>query len=419
MTTGLLASVRRFSVRDRRILTLMALSQFVLSYSGGLISHTLPFARKALVITEGEMALLLAITRAVSLVAIAFAVYGDRQGRRGPFLIAFLIVPISNLATAVFPGVVLFGASQSLARIGIVAASALAVVLLAEELTPGLRSFGIGIWALAGALGNGTSLWLLPFAERGTEGWRFLFALSALGVFVFPLLYRYLKESQAFTHPEYHVPLSAVVREGHGQYLWTLGAMALLLTAFTTVAISFGLERLIDDLGWSASPARLLVIVSSGAGTLGLLIGGRTADAIGRRPTEFFALLTGLAGGLIFYFTDTGPLLALGLFAGTLGATSLTPALAAHRSELFPTRLRATAGAWITNAAIIGSIIGFGAGAVLIDRVGLPSTVALLGIGVAIAALLVLPLPETKGRDLTKPFTFDAHPGQTQRPPLP
>ena len=414
--TGILAPLSRFTLRDRRILTLMALAQFVLSYSGGLISHTLPFARSALVLTEGEMSFVLAITRAISLVAIGFALYGDRHGRRGPFLAAFFIVPLANLATAVFPGVILFTALQAVTRIGIVAASALAVVLLSEELTPSLRGYGIGIWALAGAMGNGTSLWLLPLADRGEEGWRFLFALSAIGLFVFPLLYRFLRESQAFTHPEYHVPLSAVVREGHGQYLWTLGAMALLLTAFTTVAISFGLERLIEDLEWTSGSARLLVIFASGAGTIGLLVGGRMADISGRRPTEIFALLTGLAGGLLFYFTDTGPMLGLGLFLGTLGATAITPALAAHRSELFPTRLRATAGAWISNAAIIGSIIGFGAGALFIDRIGLPQTVALLGIGVVAAVLLVLPLPETKGRDLTKPFTARAHPGDGQTP---
>ncbi len=413
---SLLAPAGRFTVRDRRILFLMALSQFVLSYSGGLISHTLPFARRALVITEGEMSLIFAITRVVSLGAIAFAVYGDRNGRRGPFLMAFLMAPLANLATAVLPGVILFSALQSVARVAIVAASALAVVLLAEELTPGLRSFGIGIWALAGALGNGTSLWLLPLAERGLNGWRFLFALSAVGVFVFPLLVRFLNESRAFSHPEYHVPLSAVLREGHGQYLWTLGAMAFFLAAFSAPALDFGLERLIDDLEWSTASARTLVIFASGAGTVGLLLGGRVADAIGRRPTEIVALLLGLAGGLVFYFSDTGPFLAVGLFLGTLGATSLTPAFAAHRAELFPTRLRATAGAWVTNAAIVGSIAGFGLGALLIDRIGLASTIALLGIGVIIAAFLVLPLPETRGRDLTRPFTSSAHPGRRPSP---
>ena len=87
------------------------------------------------------------------------------------------------------------------------------------------------------------------------------------------------------------------------------------------------------------------------------------------------------------------------------------------RAELFPTRLRATAGAWVTNAAIAGSIVGFGIGALLIDRIGLPSTIALLSIGVLVAAVLALPLPETKGRDLTRFAAATSHPGQRRDPP--
>jgi MFS family permease len=80
----------------------------------------------------------------------------------------------------------------------------------------------------------------------------------------------------------------------------------------------------------------------------------------------------------------------------------LVPAFAAHRSELFPTRVRATAAGWITNAAILGSIAGFAIGAVVVDRIGLPRTISLLAAGLLIAALLVTRLPETRGLDLVR-----------------
>ena len=80
----------------------------------------------------------------------------------------------------------------------------------------------------------------------------------------------------------------------------------------------------------------------------------------------------------------------------------LTPSFGAQRSELFPTRVRATANAWITNAAILGSIFGFGVGAVLIDRIGLSLTVATLGAGLIVAVVLILRLPETRGMDLVR-----------------
>ncbi|HZJ48297.1 MAG TPA: MFS transporter, partial [Acidimicrobiia bacterium] len=145
-----------------------------------------------------------------------------------------------------------------------------------------------------------------------------------------------------------------------------------------------------------------LLIAASGLGAFGLLIGGRMADQTGRRPTAAIALALGLAGGLGFYFLDSGWFLALAIFIATLGATMLTPALGALRAELFPTRVRATSAGWVTNAAILGSIGGFLLGSVLIDRIGLPLTVASLSVGLVFAILLVLRLPETKGMDLVR-----------------
>ena len=52
--------------------------------------------------------------------------------------------------------------------------------------------------------------------------------------------------------------------------------------------------------------------------------------------------------------------------------------------------MRATANAWVTNSAIIGSIFGFTTGAILIDRIGLPLTVTTLGAGLIFSVVLSL-----------------------------
>jgi MFS family permease len=148
--------------------------------------------------------------------------------------------------------------------------------------------------------------------------------------------------------------------------------------------------------------ARFLLIVFSGAGTIGLLAGGRLADVFGRRPTTISALLIGLVGGVGFYAFDNGWILAATIFLATFGATMITPSLGAHRAELFPTRVRATAGGWVTNTAILGSIFGFVVGGILIDRIGLSVTILILGAGLLISVMLVLTLPETRGMDLVR-----------------
>ena len=143
---------------------------------------------------------------------------------------------------------------------------------------------------------------------------------------------------------------------GLGKHFWPLAGVSFFVAAFSSPAFDFVLERLINDLEWDTGAARFLLILFSGAGTIGLLIGGWLADKIGRRPTSAIAIAIGLVGGTAFYTLDSGWFLAISIFLSTVGATMLTPSLAAQRTELFPTRLRATAGGWITNIAIIGSI---------------------------------------------------------------
>jgi MFS family permease len=189
---------------------------------------------------------------------------------------------------------------------------------------------------------------------------------------------------------------------GLNRHFWPLAGISFFVAAFSAPAFDFVLERLINDLGWETGAARFLLIVFSGVGTIGLLAGGRMADLFGRRPTSIAALIVGLVGGLAFYLFDNGWILAAAIFLATFGATMLTPSLGAQRAELFPTRVRATSGAWITNTAILGSIFGFVVGGISIDRIGLSATIAILGAGLIAAVLLEFTLPETKGMDLVR-----------------
>lgn len=391
-----------FSMGDRRILFLTSIIGFVAGYAGSQMPHTLPFARTALDLTEGQMSAVFAAVRAASLLGVLFAMSADTRGRKRPILVAYLLMLIAGLGTALIPSVPAYVISQGVVRIAIVAIAALALVLIAEELQPGIRAFGIGIFGLAGSLGVGTGLLLLPIAESNDNAWRVLFGLAALGLLFVPLLARYLPESRAFT-PAPRIPFTKALGMGLSRHFWPLAGISFFIAAFSSPAFDFVLERLINDLRWETGAARFLLIVFSGIGAIGLLVGGRAADRYGRRPTTVAALVIGLAGGIGFYTLDSGWFLAASIFLATLGATMLTPSFGAHRSELFPTRVRATANAWITNAAIVGSIAGFATGAILIDRIGLGTTVATLGAGLLISMVLVLRLPETRGMELARP----------------
>ena len=64
------------------------------------------------------------------------------------------------------------------------------------------------------------------------------------------------------------------------------------------------MERLVDDLAWETAPARFLLMVFSGLGTVGVIIGGRMADLIGRKRTTITAMVLGIIGGVAFYTQD-------------------------------------------------------------------------------------------------------------------
>ena len=394
--------ISEFTIRDRRILTLMLFVALIAGYAGSQLSHTLPFARKALDLTEGGMNWVFAATRVASFVGLLFMVYADRRGRRVPFLVAFAMLPVGNLLTAISPDPLTFTASQSLTRVSVIAVAGLAIVILAEELSPRIRALGIGLYALAGASGSGLGLALLPIADRSDDAYRLLFAFTGIGLIGAPVLFRFLSESRAFVEYERKVTFRSALKAGLGRHFWPLAAIAFFVAMFSSPATAFVMERLVDDLQWDTAPARFLLMVFSGLGTAGVLIGGRMADQIGRKRTTITAMLIGAVGGVAFYTQDSGWVLAPAVFLATMGLGMLTPAIAAHRSELFPTRVRATAAGWITNTAIGGSITGFVIGALIVDDVGLPQTISVLAGGLLIAMLLVTRLPETRGMDLVR-----------------
>lgn len=389
-----------FTVRDRRVLFLMSLVAFFVGLAAGPLSHTVPQTRATFDLTVGDFNVVFLITRVASLFGVGFAVWADRAGRRPPFLIAFSLVPIGNLVTAVVPGLVAFVVGQALTRVGVIGVAALTIVILAEELSRDSRGLGLGIYAVAGSMGTGLALMLLPLADRSDESWRILFALAVPGLLLLPLLNRFLRETRAYLARTEDVALLRRLRDdGLALYFVVMAVVALLVSAFASPAFDFVLERL-DTLGWDTGAARFLLIVFSGLGTVGLIVGGRMSDSVGRRTTTVIALLIGGAGGVGFYTLESGWQLAPAIFLATLGASMLTPSLAAHRAELFPTDVRARAAGWITNIAIVGAIVGFGIGAWITDTVGLPRTISFLALGLLVSALLILTLPETRGIDL-------------------
>ncbi|MCB2222912.1 MAG: MFS transporter [Actinobacteria bacterium] len=402
---GLLRHLRPPVPMERRelgILALFAVITFTQGWSGTVLTHALPFLRDAFGLSDGAVFGLLSVVRAVALVGLLLAWWGDHRGRRVPLVVGLVVLLVGNLASAFAPSYAAVLWFQAAARIGGTALGALVIVVLAEELRPEVRSYGLALAAMFVAVGTGFGLLLRTLVEGSPDDWRLLFGLSSAPLLAVPLVLRRLQESRAYRPRDVRPPLADVFRAGLARWFWPMALLSMAVSAFTGPAANLALVRVENELGWSAAAGSLMLALTSAPGViLGLLLGGRLADVLGRRPTEVVAAFVGVGGGLVFYFTTVPWVMSLGIFVSMVGSFAFGPAFGAHRTELFPTRIRATAGAWMVNASILGALAGFAAGAFVVDRWGISLTIAALGGLLLAATSLLLLVPETRGADLT------------------
>jgi len=364
--------------------------------------NTLPLVRLTFGLTESDMARLFAIARFGALIAVVYAAMGDRGGRKRPFLAAYVTFFVATAATAFSTTGGLYAALQFFARFGGAAVGILATVMLAEQMRQNNRAWAISLYAAAVSFGSGVGLIMLPLARTGEDRWRWLFALSIGGLILYPLLSSKLRESNAFQLQDRPASVFEPMIGGLGGSFWLLGLYSLSVSAFSTVAVTFALERLVNDLGYSTTQAVWIMLVGGTFGGIGFFVGGRMADTVGRKVTINIALVLGLIGGLGFYWLTSPRMIIPAIILSALGSSAAVPASAAQRAETFPTQIRATAVQWLHSIAVLGSMIGLFIGSVTIDSWGLPRTVATLGIGIVIAVTVQIIIPETLGTQISQ-----------------
>ncbi len=396
----LFGPVSGYRRQDRRLLGLMYLVGLFQGYAQTQAVNTLPFVRIAFGLSGAEMSRLFAIARIGALVAVVYAVLGDRWGRRGPFLLSYLMLLLATGATAFAVAPSLYAALQILARMGSAAMAMLATVLLAEQVRWDNRAWAISFYATAVALGSGAGLLALPLAQMNENGWRLLFGASVLGLPCYFLLSMRLGESQIFRYTERHTLFIYPLIGRYAGRFWLAALYGLSISAFSAVAVTFAFERLVNELGLASAEAARIMLIGGTAGGAGYFLGARMADALGRKPTIIAALLTGLAGGVGFYWWTSPNLLLVFTALSAFGSSAAIPVSAAQRTELFPTEIRATANQWLHSVAVLGSILGLSIAAYTIDLWNLSLTVTALGSGVVLAVILQTLIPETLGNEM-------------------
>jgi putative MFS transporter len=391
----------RFTPFDRRVVFIVWLGGVIQGFAQSQASASLPFTREGLGLTEGEMSLLLGIARLAAFAALPLGWIGDHRGRRRPYLIALTLVVVGGSVAGLVVEAWQFGLLHSVLRTGTAATSALAVVILAETVTPAIRAYAISFYGAAVSFGSGLALMVLPLADDGGESWRIPYLLTGIGFLLLPFLVRKVPESTVYRHDPEGGHWRELTAGVWARRFWTVLAINFLSSAYGAVGAAFSTERLISDVGLSTGSAVLVLLVGGTAGAIGFFVGGHLADAWGRRRTSIASLLLTVAGGVTLYSSTVVWLVTLAALVSAFGTFAFVPAGGSHRAELFPTRLRSSANTAATNVALAGSAVGLISGIWTIESLGLSNTIYLLGVGMVVAILLTARLDETRGQDLT------------------
>ncbi len=353
-------------------------------------------------------------------VAFFVVLSADRVGRRPILMWSILGYTVCTTLTAASWDLWSFAAFQFGAQVFIGAEFGVAVTLLAEEVPAARRGRFLSWLLLVSPLGAVLAGLLVAVGFlHNPIGWRAFFLLATVPLLVVSVARRKLRESEAFLRartargPMTKLRLRQVVE---GSVAVFRGAARLRVSAVGAIAFLQGLASAAAVGWWTyyAEHERHFGTGTAGAffagaalvSVLGYLSCGRMMDRVGRRPTAVVYVI-GAVGCAVVTFQVTDRWVMLPFLVGTaFFGIGIAPVLSAFATELFPTRIRAQASAWIRNGfGNTGSVLGpalvgiLGASTAPLHTVGTAVTV-LVGFFLLAVPVVVWVIPETRGARL-------------------
>ncbi|MFI6563531.1 MFS transporter [Streptomyces sp. NPDC050534] len=375
---------------------------------------TLPLTMVALAayfgLDSGQTGLLTTVTLVVSAVGGAVAgVVADRFGRVRALMITVITYAVFTVACGFAPNYETLLVFRALQGLGFGGEWAVGAILVAEYASARHRGRTLGAvqssWAVGWALA--VVVYTVVFSFAGDDlAWRIMFWTGALPALLVIWMRRRVHDA----------PEAAAVREKSaqkGSFTAIFKPGLLRITIFAGL-LSTGVQGgyytlatwvptyLKSDRGLSVvGTGGYLTFLISGA-FLGYLTGGYLTDRLGRkRNIWLFALLSAVC--ILAYANipqgANSLLLVLGFPLGFC-MSAIFSGFGSYLSELYPTAVRGTGQGFTYNTgravgAVFPTTVGF-----LADSWGVGGALVFGAIGYGVAALALLGLPETRGKEL-------------------
>ncbi|MET8247909.1 MFS transporter [Streptomyces sp. NPDC005202] len=365
---------------------------------------------------SGQTGLFTTVTLVVSAIGGAVAgVVADRVGRVRALMITVITYAVFTVACGFAPNYETLLACRALQGLGFGGEWAVGAILVAEYASAKHRGRTLGAiqssWAVGWALA--VIVYTVVFSFVGDDlAWRVMFWTGALPALLVVWVRRRVHDAPEATAVREKSAekglFAAIFKPG------TAGAPGLLRTTVFAGLLSTGVQGgyytlatwvptyLKTERGLSVvGTGSYLAFLISGA-FIGYLTGGYLTDRLGRRRNIWlFALLSAICI-LAYANIPSGAntlLLVLGFPLGFC-MSAIFSGFGSYLSELYPTAVRGTGQGFTYNTgravgAVFPTLVGF-----LADSWGVGGALVFGAIGYGLAALALLGLPETRGKEL-------------------
>ena len=370
----------------------------LVAFTNTLFTQTVAFAADEFGVSNSGQGIGSAIVRWGIIISLPIVARADARGRRPVIVVLSWAAPLACALGALSPNFAVLVATQTVGRPLGLTLDVLLAVLVIEEMPRDSRAYATGLLAVLSGIGAGVAVASLPLADISPTSWRWVYVMSLVWLPVAFAITRGLPESVRFVaqHPDATGHARLLSRTGLTRNLGRICSVVFLTNIFIATMSIFQNRYLKDTRGYSALLVALFTTATSSPAAIGLVIGGRVADARGRRRLGAFMVPVG-AALLALSFATHGPTMWWLAIAGAVGLGLAYPAMAVYRGELFPTHQRSLAGGLIMTSSLMGGSIGLiGAGRAVDAGASYGSVMLSLLVFPVIASVVVwLRYPET------------------------
>ncbi|CEA09748.1 4-hydroxybenzoate transporter PcaK [Arthrobacter saudimassiliensis] len=354
----------------------------------------------------------------VGLGAALIGPISDRFGRRVPLIVCVIVFSVFTLLLPLVPNVAMMGVLRLLAGLGMGACMPVAITAM-QEAAPANAKANSSTITMTGYHVGAVLASLLAIALGGNWQWLF-YGGGLLGLLAAAVMWAKLPEtgeaarSVAGGRPE-RVPVSTLLR---GSYLRvTLG---LWVAAFMGLLLVYGLNTWLPQImrgaGYNVADALTLLLIMNLGAVIGLLVGGRIADARGPKGTTmvWFGCAAVLLALLSIRLENALVLNAVVLVTGVFVFCAQV-LLYGFVGYLYPSRLVGTGMGFVAGVGRLGAIVGpWATGSLVTAGIAYPfgfylfAAAAVLGV----VAVAVIPRPSRASAESTAESAEAVPPGR-------